>query len=138
MSHKHPPDSVSEPCKNQSDATWGSDVPGLSLSPYWMGICYLAGSAWQICFEHIIYPVLCSWVCFFSPFAHAAASRPVLSSSSQAPVSLETISTDPLHCCPWLEPPSQILGKNRLSTFQEASPRLSKSAMQNRTPEDIK
>lgn len=49
-------------------------------------------------------------------------------------VSLETISTDPLHCCPWLEPPSQILGKNQLTTFQEASTWLSKPALQKTNP----
>lgn len=65
-SHEQPPDRVSEPCKNRSDPTRESNVPelSLSLSRRWIGICYLAGSGWQICFEYIIYPVLCSW--FFS------------------------------------------------------------------------
>lgn len=79
------PDKVpEEPCKNQSGTTWESNVPELSLSWYWTGICYLAGLSWQICFEYIIYPVLCSWF-FIFPFTHASAFWPVLSSSSQAP-----------------------------------------------------
>lgn len=43
---------------------------------------------------------------------------------------------DPLYCCPWLEPPSQILGKNQQNTFQEASTWLSKSAIQKQTLKD--
>lgn len=44
-----------------------SSALSLSRSRCWIGICYLAGSSWQICFEYIIYPVLCSWV-FVFPF----------------------------------------------------------------------
>lgn len=59
-----------------------------------------------------------SFLFFFSPSISLAASPLLLKPSA---VSLETISTDPLHCCPWLEPSSQILGKKQLTTFQEAS-----------------
>lgn len=61
-----PPDIALDPCTNRSDAT--RDIRrsrALSLSWYWIGICYLAGSTWQICFEYIIYPVLCSFFFFF-------------------------------------------------------------------------
>lgn len=40
-----------------SATTWENHVPELLLSQYRIGICYLAGPGWQICFEEI--------TCFF-------------------------------------------------------------------------
>lgn len=66
VSHWHRKSQTAPLIKSQNHARvsrtpHGDPMFRSSLCRYWIGICYLAGSSWQICFEYIIYPVLCSW-----------------------------------------------------------------------------
>lgn len=133
---KQPPDKVSEPCKKkktQSDTTWESNVPALSLSLSEPMLDWDLLFSWlELADLFWVHNLSCSlFLGFrFSLSSHASASWPVLSSSSQAPSPWRLSPKILYTAAPGLNPLLKILGKSRLTTLQEASTRLSKAAMQ--------
>lgn len=112
-----------------------------SLSSYWTGICYLAGSSCQILFW--VHNLSCSlFLVFHFPFLCVFCLSCI--SILASPLLLKPKSCllgDHLHrsstlllLLDWVPPPppnSQIFGKNQLTGFQEASTPLSKSTKTN-------
>lgn len=112
-----------------------------SLSSYWTGICYLAGSSCQILFW--VHNLSCSlFLVFHFPFLCVFCLSCI--SILASPLLLKPKSCllgDHLHrsstlllLLDWIPPPppnSQIFGKNQLTGFQEASTPLSKSTKTN-------